>query len=355
MAVSSFLTLRSGAKLPSVGLGVWKISKESTASVVVEALKMGYRHLDCACDYGNEQQVGEGIQRALQEGVIASREELWVTSKLWNTYHAKEHVPLALQRTLDDLGLDYLDLYLVHFPIALKFVPFEERYPPEWVFDPSQADGGAMEYARVPMQETWEAMEELLASPAATDDSSSASSSPSPSPSPSSPAAAAKVRNIGLCNVNAAGLRDLLNYAKVPPAVLQIERHAYLQQPKLMRYCEDAGVAVTGFSPLGSSSYVELDMATPGDSALAEPAVAAIAEKHRRSPAQVLLRWGLDTGTAVIPKSSKVARLAENLDVFDFSLDEEDLEALSVLDKNRRFNDPGDFTTGMNSFCPIYD
>ena len=163
------------------------------------------------------------------------------------------------------------------------------------------------------------------------------------------------MRNIGLCNVNAAGLRDLLNYARVPPAVLQIERHAYLQQPNLLRYCRDVGIAVTGFSPLGSSSYVELDMAAPSDSCLAEPLVTQIAKKYGRSPAQVLLRWGIDTGTAIIPKSSKISRLEENLDVFNFNLDKEDMDAISRLDKHKRFNDPGEFTIGMNSFCPIYD
>ena len=326
------LILRSGDRMPLLGLGTWKIAKESTADVVFQAIKLGYRHLDCACDYGNEQQVGQAIKRAIEEGKIAGREDLWVTSKLWNTYHAREHVPLALQRTLDDLGIEYLDLYLVHFPIALKFVPFEERYPPEWIFDPNSTEGGVMEYARVPMQETWEAMEELLTNQSGV-----------------------KVRNIGLCNMNTAGLRDLLNYAKVPPAVLQIERHAYLQQPKLLRYCRDVGIAVTGFSPLGSSSYVELNMATLSDSCLLEPTVAHIAKKHGRSPAQVLLRWGIDTGTAIIPKSSNISRLEENADVFNFKLDEEDIDEISKLDKRKRFNDPGVFTIGMNSFCPIFD
>lgn len=128
------MTLPACAQLPGmpmVGLGVWKAPSDVTAQVVYDAVKLGYRHLDCACDYGNEPAVGAALKRLFDEGVC-TREELWITSKLWNTYHAREHVLPACQRTLDDLGLDYLDLYLIHFPIALKFVPFEERYPPEW-------------------------------------------------------------------------------------------------------------------------------------------------------------------------------------------------------------------------------
>ena len=123
--------------------------------------------------------------------------------------------------------------------------------------------------------------------------------------------------------------------------MLQVERHAYLQQPNLMRMCEDEGIVVTGFSPLGSSSYVEIDMATKQDSALKEPAVLSVAEKHGKTPAQVLLRWGVQTGACIIPKSVKEARLAENLDIFDFELDQEDLQSMQALEKGHRFNDPG--------------
>lgn len=117
--------------MPSVGLGLWKIPKDVCSQVVVDALKTGYRCLDGACDYGNEKEVGDGIAKAIAEGIV-KREEIWVTSKLWNTYHRKEHVREACLRTLKDLGLDYLDLYLIHFPIALKYVDPAVRYPPEW-------------------------------------------------------------------------------------------------------------------------------------------------------------------------------------------------------------------------------
>ena len=136
---TTHLVLHSGDKMPTVGFGMWKIAKESCAEATYQAIKAGYRLLDEACDYGNEKECGEGIKRAIDEGIV-KREDLWVTSKLWNTYHRKEHVKAACQRSLQDLGLDYLDLYLIHFPIALKYVDPAARYPPEWIFDPSSAE-----------------------------------------------------------------------------------------------------------------------------------------------------------------------------------------------------------------------
>ncbi|MCA9438334.1 MAG: aldo/keto reductase, partial [Candidatus Omnitrophica bacterium] len=154
------LKLTSGRQLPTVGLGLWKIGRQAAADVVEQAIEIGYRHLDSACDYGNEAEVGEGIKRSLDSGAV-KREDLWVTSKLWNTYHRAEHVRPALERTLSDLKLDYLDLYLIHFPIAQKFVPFEKRYPPDWFFDPEAANP-RIELDPVPVQETWRAMEQLV-------------------------------------------------------------------------------------------------------------------------------------------------------------------------------------------------
>ena len=146
------LTLGPDLTMPTVGLGLWKLDPETAPELVRSAIKVGYRHLDSACDYGNEAAVGEGIESALTEG-LCRREELWVTSKLWNTYHHPEHVRPALEKTLADLRLNYLDLYLIHFPISLAYVPFDVRYPPGWFFDP-QVEEPRMNPVRIPLAET---------------------------------------------------------------------------------------------------------------------------------------------------------------------------------------------------------
>lgn len=322
------LTLRSGDRLPAVGLGVWKIPPGEAAAVVVEAARLGYRHFDCASDYGNEKEVGLGLRAVLSEG-ICERKDLWITSKLWNTNHAAEHVRAAAERSLADLQLDYLDLYLIHFPISLRHVPFDVRKPTGWFYDPA-APAPRMEFAPVPISETWNAMERL--------------------------ADARLVRNIGVCNFGVSLLRDLAAYARIPPAMLQVEMHPLLTQEILLRYCREEGIAVTAFSPLGSPSYVPLGMATAEESLLEQPAVVEIASRHGKTPAQVLLRWGIQRGTAVIPKSSRVGRLRENLDIFDFELSDQEMRAISALNRNRRFNDPGMFCeAAFNTFCPIYE
>ncbi len=318
----------SSGKMPLIGLGLWKIDKSTVADVVFDAISAGYRHLDSACDYGNEKEVGVGIKRAIDAG-LCTREELWITSKLWNTYHHPDHVIMAMDQTLSDLGLDYLDLYLVHFPIALEFVPFETRYPPEWIHDPA-AELPMMKPARVSLQDTWQAMETLVD--------------------------AGLSRHIGVCNYGVSLVRDMLNYARIAPAVLQVESHPYLVQEKLMRFCAEEDIAVTAFSPLGALSYLELDMAQASESVLEQPSVVAIAERLGRTPAQVVLRWGVQRGNAIIPKTSKPERLRENANLFDFALTDDDMEAINALDKNQRFNDPGVFAElAFNTFFPIYE
>jgi D-xylose reductase len=322
------LGLATGAAIPVVGLGMWKVDNHVAPDLVPEAIKLGYRHFDCACDYGNEPAVGEGLQRAISEG-LCQRDELWITSKLWNTYHRPEHVREAINRTLNDLQMDYLDLYLIHFPIALNFVPFAKRYPPGWFLDPEATEPRMVE-DRVPLYDTWEAMESLVVS--------------------------GLVRNIGVCNFNCALLRDLLSYSRIHPAVLQVEAHPLLSQEKLLRFCQQERIAFTAFSPLGSLSYVPLGMASEGDSLLTHPLVVAIARQHGRTPAQILLRWGIQRHTAVIPKTTQPDRLRENLAIFDFELSAEDMRQLGTLNQNRRFNDPGDFCEkAFNTFFPIYE
>lgn len=315
-------------KMPPVGFGLWKIPQEDTADCVIEAVRAGYRHFDSAADYANETQTGEGLARAINEGLV-TREELWITSKLWNTFHAAEHVEMACRKTLEDLQLEQLDLYLIHFPIALEFVPIETRYPPEWLFDPDAAEP-RMHKAPVPLHETWAAMEALVDK--------------------------GLVRQIGVCNYNSGLIHDLMSYARIKPAMLQIESHPYLTQEKLIRLAGDYGIEVTAFSPLGAQSYFELDMARKEESLLETAPVMVAAQTHGKTPAQVLLRWGVQRGTAVIPKTTKPARMRENLAIDDFELSQVEMAAISALNQGRRFNDPGVFTeAAFNTFHPIYD
>ncbi|TWT33615.1 2,5-diketo-D-gluconic acid reductase A [Posidoniimonas corsicana] len=327
MAVETFTTA-SGGELPSLGLGLWKLENEKVGPIARRAIELGYRHFDSACDYGNEPAAGAALEQAVTDG-LCRREDLWVTSKLWNTYHAPQNVRPAIERTLSDLRLDYLDLYLIHFPISLRFVPFEKRYPPGWFFEPN-ADEPAMEFDPTPLHETWRAMEELVD--------------------------AGLAKHIGVCNYGTAMLHDLLNYARVRPDVLQVELHPLLTQERLVRFARERDVTVTGFSPLGAPSYVSSGRAAEDESLLTHGTVKEIAARHSKTPAQVLLRWGVQRGTAVIPKTSSLDRLEENIALFDFELSADQMQRITALNENRRFNDPGAFCEDLfNTFCPIYD
>jgi diketogulonate reductase-like aldo/keto reductase len=244
---------------------------------------------------------------------------------LWNTYHKPEHVPLALKKSLDDLGVEYLDEYLIHFPISMEYVPIDKKYPPEW----TNLDGKMVLVAN-DMCATWTAMEDLVDRKL--------------------------IHRIGVCNFTTQLLRQILSTCRIRPTTLQIELHPQNSQSRLIRFARDAGMHVTAFSVFGASSYLELGMATKDDMLFTNPVVTEIAERHNKSAAQVLLRWALQRNTFPLCKTSQPHRMAENRNVLDFYLTGADMKALSALNQNRRYNDPGAFCEpGMGTFCPIYE
>lgn len=261
-------------------------------------------------DYGNEVEAGQGVARAIKDGLV-KREELFIVSKLWNSFHEADKVEPIARKQLADWGVDYFDLYIVHFPIALKYLDPSVRYPPSWT-----TAEGKIELANAPIHETWGAMETLVDKKLA--------------------------RSIGVSNFSAQLLMDLLRYARVRPATLQIEHHPYLTQTRLVDYAQQQGIAVTAYSSFGPLSFIELDLKHAKDTPLLfeHGTIKSIAEKHGRTPAQILLRWSTQRKIAVIPKSNDPTRLAQNLQVTDFDLETNELEAISALDKGLRFNDP---------------
>ena len=304
--------------------GFWKVPKDICADVCYNSIAAGYRRLDCACDYGNEEEVGEGIARAIEEG-LCKREDLFVTSKLWNTYHKPEHVPLALKRSLKDLKLEYLDEYLIHFPISMQFVPFESKYPPEWTNLEDK-----MVLVPNDMGATWKAMEELVDEKL--------------------------VKTIGVCNFSTQLLRQIFSTCRIKPSTLQVELHPHNSQSKLIRFAEEAGMQITAFSTFGASSYIELNMAQDDDLLMRNPTIIEIASLKNKTPAQVLIRWALQRNTFPLTKTSSVERMKENRNVLDFELTGGEMEKINALNKNRRYNDPGVFCElGMGTFCPIYE
>jgi len=306
--------------MPLVGFGLWKVPRDSCANVVYNAIKAGYRLFDGAGDYGNEKEAGEGVRRALSDRII-KREELFITSKLWNTFHARHHVKAATKMQLELWGLEYFDLFLVHFPIALEYVDPNHRYPPEWWGD----DKKSVNLQNTPFQETWGVMEELV------DDG--------------------LVRNIGVSNVAGALLVDILSYARIQPQVLQVELHPYLTQEPLLRLTKTLGIAVTAYSSFGPQSYLELGFKGNVTPLFKQDTVVSVARAHERDPAQVLLRWATQRGIAVIPKTNAADRLLSNLDCTSFDLTGSEIEAISALNIDLRLNNPADIDPRLAIFA----
>jgi glycerol 2-dehydrogenase (NADP+) len=273
------------------GLGTWQSEPGQVKAAVLSALKLGYKHIDAAYCYGNENEVGEAFEEAFSTGVC-KREDIWVTTKLWCTYHSRaEH---GLKKSLKALRLDYVDLFLVHWPVPMNPNGNDDRFP-------KHPDGSRDLDTKWSHTQTWEAMEALPKE---------------------------KARNIGVCNYSVPFLTELLKNAKTTPAVNQIENHPLLPQQEIVDFCKDKGIHITAYSPLGST----------GSPLFKEEEVLAVAKEHDVSVGSVLLSYHVARGSSVLAKSVNESRIKENMNIIDLSSkDMEKLEGIHEKDGIRRY------------------
>ncbi|RWR92273.1 NADP-dependent D-sorbitol-6-phosphate dehydrogenase-like protein [Cinnamomum micranthum f. kanehirae] len=323
------ISLSSGYSMPVLGLGVWRMEKKSIRDLIINAINIGYRHFDCAvkplldskwphdlskpaAHYKNEVEVGEALAEAIHSGLV-KREELFITTKLWNSDHG--HVIEACQDSLKKLQLDYLDLYLIHFPVS-------SRHTGVGATASARDKDGVLDVdTNISLESTWHAMEDLVSM--------------------------GLVRSIGISNYDIFLTRDCLAYSKVKPAVNQIETHPYFQRDSLVKFCQKHGICVTAHTPLGgATANVELFGSI---SCLDDPILKDLAKKYNKTLAQIVLRWGIQRNTVVIPKTCKIDRLKENFQVFNFQISKEDMDLIKSVDRKHRTNQPS-LTWGMDPY-----
>ncbi len=291
-------------QMPILGIGTWKSTPGEVYMAIKEALRLGYRHVDCASIYGNEAEVGQALTESINEGVV-TRDQLWITSKLWNNAHAPENLQSALEKTLSDLQVETIDLYLIHWPVVLR---------EEVLFHESAKDLIALDM--LPISKTWQTLELMVEK--------------------------GLCGHLGVSNFSITKLRKLLKFARLKPEVNQIELHPYLQQPAMLQFCKSNSIHITAYAPLGSADRPSR-LKVKGEPVLIEdPTISIIAEHHNLTPAQVLISWAIHRQTAVIPKSVNSSRLKENLNAGEVSLTQADMQEIAKLDRNRRYIS-GDF------------
>ena len=298
------LTFSNKYKMPAIGLGTWKSAKGEVYEVVRKAIEIGYRHFDCAFFYGNEAEIGQAIADAIKNGDV-KREDLWITSKLWNNRHKKEHIQTAFDITLKDLGLDYLDLYLIHWPVALQY---EVGY--------AQKGSDLISLTELPLAETWQELIVLKEK--------------------------GLTNHIGVSNFSIKKINQLAQETGVMPEALQIELHPFLQQKKIVAFTNENGICLTGYCPLGSSDRPAIRILEGEPKLFENQVILAIAKETGFSPAQIMLAWAVNRGTSVIPKSVNPQRLKDNLLAADIELSTADMEKMSQLDLHYRYI-KGDF------------
>jgi alcohol dehydrogenase (NADP+) len=289
--------------IPALGFGTLIPDAALTITATRDALKTGFRHFDCAERYRNEREVGEALQERLAGGGIA-REDIFVTTKLWNSNHRPERVEPAFEASLDRLRLNYLDLYLIHTPFA--FQPGDDQ-------DPRDQDGNVLYDRGVTLLETWQAMESLVDH--------------------------GKCRAIGLSDITLDELRPIYESARIKPAVVQVEAHPYLPEAELLEFCKQKGIVFLAFAPLGHG-------ARPGP--LEDPVISAIASRVGKTPAQVLLAWAVQRGTALLTTPRTAARAQENFNIS--ALPEDALEEINRIQTRQRLNQV--VSTGVPGFIP---
>ncbi|MCA1779162.1 MAG: aldo/keto reductase [Xanthomonadaceae bacterium] len=309
---------RNGDAIDAIGLGTWKSEPGEVGQAVEAALEAGYRHIDCAAIYRNEAEIGEALQKVFSRGEI-EREDVHITSKLWNTAHLPEDVVPALNKTLSDLRLDYLDLYLIHWPVAFR--RGLEGFP--------QSESDYLTPDQAPIIETWKAML------AARDQG--------------------LIRHAGVSNFSARKLDELAGDGTELPEMNQVELHPYLQQDALLAYCRQHDILVTAYSPLGSSDRPESMKGEDEPSLLENEVIGEIAENNSATPAQVLTAWAVARDTIVIPKSTNPDHIRKNLESTELELDGRDMQRIRDLDLHYRYIGGDSFRTESGLYGNIFD